>query len=55
MKWYMNLLKSLRMFLMFILKHQTGGRSNVIEYDCKIIGSNRLMFGSDYPFGRAWF
>lgn len=43
------------MFLMFILKHQTGGRSNVIEYDCKIIGSNRLMFGSDYPFGRAWF
>ena len=33
----------------------TVGRSNVIEYACKIIGSNRLMFGSDYPFGRAWF
>lgn len=33
----------------------TVGRSRVIEMACKIIGSKRLMFGSDYPFGKAWF
>lgn len=33
----------------------TVGRIQVIEYACKTIGSNRLMFGTDYPFGKAWF
>lgn len=33
----------------------TVGRSNAIEYACNTIGSNRVMFGTDYPFGKAWF
>lgn len=33
----------------------TVGRSGIIEYACHTIGSERLMFGSDYPFGKAWF
>lgn len=33
----------------------TVGRINTIEKICNIIGSNRIIFGSDYPFGKAWF
>ncbi len=33
----------------------TVGRISAIENACNIIGSNRIIFGSDYPFGKAWF
>ena len=33
----------------------TVGRSRMIEHACEILGANRVMFGSDFPFGKAWF
>lgn len=38
-----------------LFETSTVGRSGLIEYACHTIGSNRLMFGSDYPFGKVWF
>ena len=32
----------------------TVGNSSTIEKVCKIIGSKRIMFGSDYPFGKIY-
>lgn len=33
----------------------TVGNINAIEKTCDIIGDDRVIFGTDYPFGRAWF
>lgn len=33
----------------------TVGRKSIIERACGIVGSERIMFGTDYPFGVAWF
>lgn len=33
----------------------TVGKQRSIESACGIVGSERVLFGTDYPFGRAWF
>lgn len=33
----------------------TVGKQRAIEVACNIVGSKRVLFGTDYPFGRAWF
>jgi len=33
----------------------TVGNISAIEEVCNIIGDDRVIFGSDFPFGKAWF
>jgi hypothetical protein len=33
----------------------TVGNSETISAVCRLVGSERIMFGTDYPFGKIWF
>jgi len=33
----------------------TIGSAAVIKESCNIVGDGRIIYGSDYPFGRTWF
>lgn len=33
----------------------TVGNSETISEVCRLVGSERIMFGTDYPFGKIWF
>jgi len=33
----------------------TVGNALAVKEACDIVGDDRVMFGSDYPFGKAWF
>lgn len=50
-----ELIDDLKDYPNILFETSTVGRKRVIEYACQNIGSKRLMFGTDYPFGKAWF
>jgi uncharacterized protein len=33
----------------------TVGKQSAVKKVCNIIGEDRVVFGSDYPFGKAWY
>lgn len=47
-------LTELREFENVYFETSTVGNSDTITKSCSIIGSNRIMFGSDYPFGKLY-
>ena len=46
--------QALRDYENIYFETSTVGNSSTIEKVCEIIGSKRMMFGSDYPFGRVY-
>lgn len=47
-------LTALKPYENVLFETSTVGNSDTVKLACNIVGSDRVMFGSDYPFGRAY-
>jgi len=48
-------LNALREYPNVLFETSTVGNSDTVKLACDIVGSERVMFGSDYPFGKIYF
>lgn len=47
-------LSALKKYPNVLFETSTVGNSDIVKLACNIVGSERVMFGSDYPFGKIY-